>query len=72
MLLEFSLGGIAMTEPNAEPRILATLAPIRLPAEREAALAAGLATTKSIAEMLEKAELGASEPAAQFRAPPPA
>jgi hypothetical protein len=61
-----------MTDPNNEPRILAALAPIRVPPEREAVLAAGLATTKSIAETLGSWDFGVSEPAAQFRAPPPA
>jgi hypothetical protein len=61
-----------MTDPNNEPRILASLAPIRVPTEREAALAAGLATTKSITETLASGDFGVSEPAAQFRAPPPA
>jgi hypothetical protein len=61
-----------MTDPNDEPRILAALAPIRVRPEREAALAAGLATTKSIAETLASVDFGVSEPAAQFRPPPPA
>jgi len=58
-----------MTDPNEEARILAALAGILVPPERESALAAGLALTKRIAESLAKVDLGLSEPAAQFRAP---
>jgi hypothetical protein len=52
-----------------EARILAAVAGIRVPPDREAALAGGLALTKRIAESLAATDFGASEPAAQFRAP---
>jgi len=58
-----------MTHQLEEARTLAALAGIRVPPERKAALAAGLAGTKRIAESLAKADLGWTEPAAQFRAP---
>ena len=58
-----------MTEPNEEARILATLAGIRIPPDRVAALAGGLALTKRIAESLAATDFGVAEPAAQFRAP---
>lgn len=60
-----------MTDPIEQVRILAALAPIRLPADREVALAGGLTTTRSIAEVLASIELFATEPATHFRAPPP-
>jgi len=58
-----------MTDPNEEARILAALAGILAPPERESALAAGLALTKRIAESLATIDLMAGEPAAQFRPP---
>ena len=58
-----------MHDELEEARILAALAGIRVPREREAALSDSLAGTKRIAESLAKADLGWTEPAAQFRAP---
>ena len=58
-----------MNEPIEQARILEALAGVRVPPDREAALGAGLALTKRIAESLATADFGAAEPAAQFRAP---
>jgi hypothetical protein len=58
-----------MTDQLEEARILAALAGLNLPSDREASLAGGLALTKRIAESLAAADLAATEPAAQFRAP---
>ena len=58
-----------MTDAIEEIRMLAALAGITVPPERESALAAGLALTKRIAESLATIDLTAGEPAAQFRPP---
>jgi hypothetical protein len=58
-----------MDDQLAEARILAALAGIRVPPDREGALAGGLALTKRIAESLATTDFGTAEPAAQFRAP---
>jgi len=58
-----------MKEPIEEARILAALAGIRVPPDREGAIGGGLALTKRIAESLATTDFGAAEPAAHFRAP---
>ena len=58
-----------MTDQLEEARILAALAGIRVPPDREGALAGGVALTKRIAESLAATDFGVTEPAAQFRAP---
>jgi hypothetical protein len=58
-----------MDDQLEEARILATLAGIRVPPEREAALAGGLGLTKRITESLAATDFGVAEPAAQFRSP---
>ena len=58
-----------MDDQLQEARIFAALAGIRVPPDREGALAGGLALTKRIAESLAAAEFGVAEPAGQFRAP---
>jgi len=58
-----------MDDQLEEARILAALAGIRVPPDREAGVAGGLAFTKRIAESLAAADFGVAEPAAQFRAP---
>jgi hypothetical protein len=58
-----------MTDQLEEARTLAALAGIRVPSDREAALAGGLSLTKRIAESLATLDYGFAQPAAQFRAP---
>jgi hypothetical protein len=58
-----------MDDQLQDARILAALAGIRVPPDREAALAGGLALTKRIAESLATTDFGVAEPAAQFRSP---
>ena len=51
-------------------RALTELAGVRLPADREPALTAGLqASTRPIAERLARRDYGDAEPAARFRPP---
>ena len=51
-------------------RVLLELAGLRLPAEREAFLAAGLeASTRPVAQTLSRQDYGDTEPAARFRPP---
>ena len=58
-----------MDDQLQEARILAALAGIRVPPEREEALAGGLSLTKRIAESLATTDFGVAEPAAQFCSP---
>jgi hypothetical protein len=57
-------------DPMEEARRLAALAGIRLSDNREAALAAGIAGMRRIAEALGRHEYGEAEPAGHFRSPP--
>jgi len=51
-------------------RLLAELAGVRLPEEREVALGAGLEVTRRIAGALAQHDYGVTSPACSFRAPP--
>ena len=52
-----------------EVAFLARLAGLTVPDQRMAALAAGLAGTQAICEVLSRLDLGATEPAARFLPP---
>jgi hypothetical protein len=58
-----------MTDQTEEVRVLAALAGLELPGQREADLAASLLGTKRIAESLARLDLSRHQPACQFRSP---
>jgi hypothetical protein len=58
------------SEVPSSARAVLELAALRLPAEREAAVAAGLEGSRRIAEALARRVYGDTEPAARFRPPP--